>query len=127
VSITERLRAMIGNLPPGSALSLPVDWLRAELDAEPAESAGQPQPLADLTVEEVAEALTVAESTVRTWLAEGLFPNARKVRNRWRIPPGDVRARFQAESVPGPSSTSSRPNAAELSDWRKHVPRKEAA
>lgn len=42
------------------------------------------------TVHQVAEMFSVTTETLRKWLKEGRFPNAKKFGSRWRIPHGDI-------------------------------------
>lgn len=91
MTLLARLAAMVEALPDGASVALPVGWLRAELEAEGAESSSAP--LADLTVEALAAELGRSPSTVRGWLIEGSVPGAYKLRGReWRIPRAAVRA-----------------------------------
>ena len=75
MSLRARLEAICDGLPPGSAVTLQADWLRRQLEAEP-----EDEPLADLTVEQVAEELDRSPSTVRNWLAVGAVSFADAVR-----------------------------------------------
>lgn len=89
MTLADRLRRIVDGLPPGSAVSLPVDTLREWLDEEPGEShkPGQDEPLVDLTVQEVARLLDRSPSTVRWWCNEGTLSGAYKLRGReWRVP-----------------------------------------
>jgi excisionase family DNA binding protein len=71
-------------MPPGSAVTLPRDWLLA-LD-----EAGEPEdgpPAVDLTVTQLAALFGKKCSTIRAWLEEGDFEGAYKLRGRqWRVP-----------------------------------------
>ena len=125
MNLLERLRAMVAPMPPGSAVSLPVDWLRAELDApegpEPAAGAA----LNDLTLTEAAALVKRSESTLRTWCSRGLIPEAYKLRGRdWRIPPAALRAMLDREGEPKPDlprRTRAPKGGARLDSWRAHV------
>lgn len=47
-----------------------------------------------LTVEEVAGIFRKTERTIYTWLADKVFPRARKVKGGWLIPEQDVNRLF---------------------------------
>lgn len=64
-TLRDRLRRIVEALPPGAAVTLPRDEIAAWVGAE------DPEPLADLTVSEVAEIVKRAPSTVRGWCASG--------------------------------------------------------
>lgn len=55
------------------------------------------------TVESLAEHFSKHTKTIRMWIEEGLFPNARKIKGGWYVPESDVTALFtkQQESMPG--------------------------
>lgn len=82
----DRIRSVL----PSSASS--VTLTREDLD----ELLGRPDqvdPIGDLTVQDIAEELGKAESTVRTWLtSSGGIPGAYKLHGReWRVPPSALR------------------------------------
>lgn len=120
MTLLEQLRAMVSTMPPGSSVSLPVDWLRGQL----VENGAAPSPDSipeDLTLEEFAKSVKRAPSTVRGWLNSELLPGAYKLRGRdWRIPPAVATEflRGQAERDSGSPMHASRTTAS-LSDWRK--------
>jgi excisionase family DNA binding protein len=117
MTLLDRLRQLAAALPPGSSVSLPRDWLLAELDAAPASDAL----VADLTVEQLAQFIGKRPSTVRGWLEAGRFPGAYKLSGKaWRVPRGAVEA-FQAREregqapEPGPNGDRS---PGQLGAWR---------
>ena len=90
MTLRDRLRRIVDPLPDGAAVSLPVDVLRDWLDAEegdfPEQTSSEPQGF-DLTVQDAADLLGRAPSTVRGWCSSGVLPGAYRLRGReWRIP-----------------------------------------
>jgi excisionase family DNA binding protein len=124
MNLFERLRAIVAPLPPGSQVSLPVDWLRTALEDAPAAlvPVGDSTPL---TVEQIAERLGRSPSTVRGWLAEGCFPNAHKLRGRsWLIPAADLAAFLAGPSQPAQERDVEQGRGLgsdDLGSWRKHM------
>lgn len=120
-ALEEALSRILEGLPPGSAVSLPVDWLRAQLRAVE-EPLLQVDPVADLTVKELADELGRSVSTVRTWLSAGLIPRAYKLRDReWRVPRAGVREFLdhQACGTRPRAVSSERGRQVDLGSWRK--------
>ena len=71
------LRALLEALPPGSAMSLPREWVQRILDC--GEVANEPASVArlaevDLTLEEVGAVLQRSPITIRAYCNAGLFP-----------------------------------------------------
>jgi excisionase family DNA binding protein len=89
VTLPERLALLIKHLPEDAAVTLPVSWLRSELEAEGVN--GSTAAIADLTVEALAAELGRSTSTVRGWLGAGAIPEAYKLGREWRIPRAAVR------------------------------------
>jgi excisionase family DNA binding protein len=93
---------MVATMPPGSAISLPVDWLRQQLETAEMVHGGTPggaPALDDLTVESAGKQLGRSASTLRTWCAAGLIPGAYRLRGReWRIPPAALQAMLDREA-----------------------------
>jgi hypothetical protein len=126
VNLLEQIRAMVATMPPGSAISLPVDWLRQQLETAEVVHGGTPggaPALDDLTVESAGKQLGRSASTLRTWCGAGLIPGAYRLRGReWRIPPAalrtmlDKQAEAKTDIAPG-----RRKGKGKLSDWRKHA------
>lgn len=84
-TLRERLRRIVEALPPGAAATLPRDTLAEWVDAD------DPAPLADLTVQEVADLMGRKPSTVRGWCASGELRAYRLAGREWRIPHGALR------------------------------------
>ena len=87
MTLSERLRTLADALPPAGSVTLTrSDLLQLlEEDATP-ESPRSSAPSIDLTVAEVAELFGRGQSTVRTWLSDGRFSNAYRMRSReWRL------------------------------------------
>ncbi len=64
-TLRDRIRRIVEALPPGASATLPRDTLAEWVGAD------DPEPLADLTVAEVAEIVKRAPSTVRGWCSSG--------------------------------------------------------
>lgn len=119
MSLHSSLADAVEGLPEDGAVTLPVGWLREQLDAEPEDE----DELADLTVDEIAEELDRAPSTVRGWLGRGEIPEAYRLQGReWRVPRSALRRYLDRQgaergeklrrNVRGRSS-------ADLGAWRK--------
>lgn len=109
--------AVLAALP--ETAMVPVAWVR-ELVAGLGIVDGEADPLG-LTVAEVAARTGRAESTVRTWAAEGRLPGAKRLRGReWRIPHAALAALLENDDPPGRGSAVQRlavPKGG-LSAWR---------
>ena len=82
----EELRALYDALPPGSAISLSREAVGGLLDGLSLPRGGV-QDGSDLTLEEVAERVGRAPSTVRGWCRCGSLVGAYRLNGRgWRIP-----------------------------------------
>ena len=117
--LAESLARIVDGMPPGSAVTLSADWLRAQLEAvrEIHEA-----PLAHLTVKQLAEETGRSVSTVRGWLAEQLIPGAYKLRGReWRVPRAGLREflEHQARTKREVRPALGRKGGAGLGSWRK--------
>lgn len=124
MTLRERLERLLEDLPPGGSVTLPRSALEEMLEATDAPLEGREEPIADLTVAELAEELDRSESTVRGWCADDLIPEAYRLRGReWRIPQEAAR-RFLERERDGDEEGSRSPALggadASLSDWRKH-------
>jgi hypothetical protein len=98
--LLDQLRAMAEAVPAGGAVTLPRDWLLAQLSTS-GDTATTP-PAVDLTVEALVSLFGKRPSTVRSWLEEGRFPGAWKLRGRqWRVPHSAVVAFQEAERQGG--------------------------
>lgn len=121
-TLARKLRRLIEGVPEGGAVTLPreavAQWLQEVGEgAGSAETNGRPE-VADLTVEEIAEALELSPSTVRAWMPD--VAGAYKLGGAWRVSRADWRAyldRRAEDEEEGPAEVRSRPSA-ELDDWR---------
>ena len=117
MTLVARLLTAIDGLPEDGSVTLPVSWLRKQLEDDA--SPDQPSHLAGCTVAELATELGSAQSTVRDWLNRGDFPGAYKLGRSWRIPRADVRA-FIERARGGEGETSRcREKSVDLGAWRK--------
>lgn len=83
MSLKSELAAMVRTLPDGSAVSLPVNYLKGLLEADE-RAGGGPDRL--LTLEELAELAGRSVSTVRTWCNSGQIEGAFRLHGReWRV------------------------------------------
>ena len=93
-----RLRALHDALPSGGAIMLTREAIGEILGiaaAVPATESGQER---DLTLDEAAEKVGRAVSTVRGWCASGELGGAYKLQGRdWRIPPAALQAFLRAQ------------------------------
>lgn len=64
-ALRKRLEAIVTDMPPGSAVTLPVDWLRQLLDAEGLSEVDDGSPGRPLRLQEVAERYGRSPSTIR--------------------------------------------------------------
>jgi excisionase family DNA binding protein len=115
-----RLAAIVAAMPPGSTVSLPVDWLRTQLDEATATElcavAG-----GDLTIAEVAERLKRRPGTVRGWVRQGVL-QAYSFRGReYRITEVALASFVERErqGATGARHLLARPQAADLGAWRR--------
>lgn len=96
-----------------------VRWLEeAGEDVETSARNGRPE-VADLTVEELAEALELSPSTVRGWLPD--VPGTYKLGGAWRISREGWRAyldQLADEEEDEPTEVRSKPSS-DLSEWRE--------
>lgn len=93
---------------PDDAL-VPVGWIRDRLSDDRAVGG----PVADLTVQEVAEELDRAPSTVRGWLGSGDLEGYRLRGREWRVPREALVAFLDEERGGGREEGS-----ADLGSWR---------
>lgn len=112
MSLRSHLASVVEGMPEGASVSLPVDWIRSLLEEEP--EAGVPE-LLDL--EEVAEIVGRAVSTVRTWCNTGELEGAFKLRGReWKVPREALRRFLEEQGSERPDPTPSGP--VDLGSWR---------
>lgn len=114
-TLRERLERMRSALPgPSSSVTL----TREDLDA----LLGHPDeidPVADLTVAQVAEETGRAVSTIRTWLGRGDIPGAYRLHGReWRIPRSALREYLRRGGQAGATDPELE-GAGDLSAWRR--------
>jgi excisionase family DNA binding protein len=122
MSLREKLETMLEGMPVGSSVSLPVDWLRAQLEAEPAD--GDP-PDELLTLEQVAQRVGRAEGTVRTWANSGDLEGAFKLNGRdWRVPASALERYIERQKEPNRATTRVR-KPSDVSAWRKQRKQRE--
>lgn len=118
--LTDRLRAVCHGMPPGSSVSLPVSWILETLETDEGEGVATPRLL---TLEEVAETVSRAVSTVRTWCNSGELPGAFRLNGRtWRVPERALEEYLRAQASPSsdtpePPAGSERP--VDLGAWRE--------
>lgn len=118
LDLTRRLRLLAEALPPDGC----VTFSRADLERlvgdrqeeEPAAAI-----LADLTVEEIAEELSKAESTVRGWIPR--IEGAYKLGREWRVPRPAFRAWLDSKGEGKANNRSAGP--VDLGSWRDHMRR----
>ena len=112
----EELRALYDALPPGSAISLSREAVGGLLDGLSLPRGGV-QDGSDLTLEEVAERVGRAPSTVRGWCRCGSLVGAYRLNGRgWRIPLLALDAFLRAQEERRTAPTMGGHN---LSAWRK--------
>ena len=112
----ENLRMLHEAMPPGSSISLSREAVGGLLDGLGSPRGGA-QDGGDLTLEEVAERVGRAPSTVRGWCRCGSLVGAYRLNGRgWRIPLLALDAFLRAQEEGRTGSTMGEHN---LSAWRK--------
>lgn len=106
-TLRDRLRRIVDALPPGAAATLPRDTLAEWIGAE------DPEPLADLTVKEVAEIVKRAPSTVRGWCQAGELDSYLFQGREYRVTRAALRAFQDRQAAPEDD-----PGDDDLSSWR---------
>jgi excisionase family DNA binding protein len=122
MSLVEQLRGIVATMPPGSSVSLPIDWLRQEL--ERSGNGGTPkngEVEVDYSVQKVAELWGRRPGTVRDWIRSGRLEGYLFNRKEYLVPRAALE-RFLEEQRSG--STRRRETAvptrpADLSAWRE--------
>jgi excisionase family DNA binding protein len=129
MSLRDAIAALVAAAPVDA--TIPVRWLAEQLKCDAAITDSATRDLrvsVDLTVDQLAVRLNRGASTIRTWLANGDLPGAYRNHGReWRIPVTAVEAMQRAEAQRHVKSAAApAPAAAELSDWRRHLPMRKA-
>lgn len=104
MTLADRLAAVVDGMPEDGAVTLPVAWLRAQLEAEESGD-GAGGRIANLTVEEVAEELGRRPSTIRGYLGSGDLRGYKLRGREWRIPRGAVREFVDARGMAGAAAS----------------------
>ena len=115
MTLHDRLRQLASALPSDdSAVTLTradlVALLEDEVDSESVRALG------DLTVDEVAEEVGRAPSTVRTWLIAGGLKGYKLRRRDWRVTRAALRAFLDSEAKPPVPPESGK---VDIGAWRK--------
>ncbi len=109
------LRDAIAALP--DEAMVPVGWIREQLGSGSGSDA-----LADLTVEQAAEKLSKAPSTVRAWLIAGELRGYKIHGREWRISPTAIVEFFDDQkNGSGRQAVRSRGQQADLGEWKQHL------
>ena len=112
---------ILEGMPDGAAVTLPVQWLRAQLVDDGKDAAAEDS-IADLSVSEVAAELGRSPATIRSWCSAGEIPGAYKLKNReWRIPRPGYRKFFASQRNRARQSPPRRRRHAELGAWREQL------
>lgn len=125
MTFVDRLRALVEVGDPAGTVT--IAWIAAQLDADRIlEVQENAIDSIDLTVSEVAALFHRGNSTVRTWIANGVFPNAYRLHGReWRVPYEDLTAmqKREARTRNGRKSgvANDSPSASDLGSWRHHA------
>jgi hypothetical protein len=114
MSLHKKLEAMVDGMPPGSLITLSVDWLSREMAVDARQD---PEEL--LTLEDVASRDGRVVSTVRTWCNSGKLPGAFRLNGRdWRVPAQSLTAWRESQQNPTPKAASDPPND-DIGSWRR--------
>ena len=113
MTLEKKIAAMIEHLPQGvESVTFSTDWLRAELDIGS-------DVQADLTVEQVAEQLGRAPSTIRGWCIDGRLRGYKLNHREWRVPRGAVRDYLENQrNGSGRQARRTNGHPADLSAWK---------
>lgn len=118
MSLRVELAAIVRGMPEGSAVSLPVEWLRGLLEAEPS---GGDEPDQLLTLEQIAEIAGRSISTVRSWCNSGQIEGAFRLHGReWRIPSGAWRRHLESLQSDVEDARMVQHRPADLGSWRRN-------
>jgi excisionase family DNA binding protein len=122
MSLVEQLRGMVATMPPGSSVSLPIDWLRQELEGSG--NGGPPrngEVEVDYSVQKVAELWGRQPGTVRDWIRSGRLEGYLFNKKEYRVPRAALE-RFLEEQRSGSTQQRRSPapaRPADLSAWRE--------
>ncbi len=120
MNLSTRLRQLAEALPPAGSVVLTRADLMALLEEDGASTTDDGH--VDLTVEQVAEKLGRAPSTIRNWVREGRIPGAYKLRGREnRIPRAALRSFLEREANSTNRASTPQTKAVDLSAWRNHI------
>ncbi len=115
MTLTDYIRRIVDGMPDGSAVTLPVSWLRDQVGRE-ADANGK---VGDLTCEEAAKTLGRSPSTVGEWCRAGDIRNAYRLKGReWRIPRSGLQEFLEGHGNSRPK-TFHRGRETDLSEWRR--------
>ena len=121
MTLVDQLRGIVETMPPGSSVSLPIDWLRQELERSgnggPARN-GEVE--VDYSVQKVAELWGRRPGTVRDWIRSGRLEGYLFNRKEYRVPRAALE-RFLEEQRSGstkPRQASVPARPADLGAWR---------
>jgi excisionase family DNA binding protein len=120
ISANNWLHEMVAALPDTASITVPVATVREWLQGSQVPKMIAPTFVADLTADEIAQALGKKPSTVRGWLNAGQIPDAYKLNGKeWRVPVEALNAfqGSQRESQPAPRLSDR--GAKRLGDWRR--------
>ena len=121
MNVQDQLNALIEAAEQGPMVTVPVSWI-LELLEERMEKSAHDEPLADLTVQDVATAFGKSPQTVRDWCRRGLLPGSYRFRNReWRIPREALRTLRTNNLDDDDEGVRQRGTSADLGTWRGQV------
>ncbi len=122
MSAAARFRALVEQLPEGSLLGLPREFLLEVLSTDERSIAFPALMEPDLTVRDLAELFGRSPSTIRAWLEARRIPKAYKLRGReWRVSRRSVDCFLESERTKAKPDGNAQPVAVNLSDWRLHL------
>lgn len=114
--LEQQIRAMVDAMPPGSSITLPVDWVRCQLELEPAEN----KIAGDLTVSDVARELGRKPNTVRDWVRSGQLRGYLFRGREYRVTRAALNDFIEAQrQKSGPAPGRSSEKVADLGSWRR--------
>lgn len=115
MTLSDRLRALAEALPSESSS---VTLTRADLRTLVEGSGDAPVAVRDLTVQEVAQEMHRAPSTVRGWLIAGDLKGYKLNRRDWRVPRAALRAYLDAQSH-DPNDRVRSSEHVDIAAWRR--------